>query len=203
LSPRRGAFVPPHTDDSPLILTTDQRGEGGRGRAWQAQGSERRPHSHGCAHARSARQSRVVFRTLPSSNFVMPNRSVRLFSPGSPLETSQASRSATPSCFRTTAGRKWISGISARRKARRRSCTATRRSWASSSRAERGSETGEVLAAVLGDFATRRAIETRHATHVENAHRSRINATDPRFARSPSHRPIHARGVPSQSKYRR
>ena len=137
LSPRRGAFVPPHTDDSPLILTTDQRGEGGRGRAWQAQGSERRPHSHGCAHARSARQSRVVFRTLPSSNFVMPNRSVRLFSPGSPLETSQASRSATPSCFRTTAGRKWISGISARRKARRRSCTATRRSWASSSRAER------------------------------------------------------------------
>jgi chaperonin GroES len=70
----RGAFVPPHTDDSPLILTTDQRGEGGRGRAWQAQGSERRPHSHGCAHARSARQSRVVFRTLPSSNFVMPNR---------------------------------------------------------------------------------------------------------------------------------
>ena len=48
--------------------------------------------------------------------------------------TSQASRLATLCSSRTTEVRPWTSGRTARARTRRRSCTATRRSWASSNR---------------------------------------------------------------------
>ena len=112
-----------------LMKPSDQRGEGGGRGPGQAQGRGRRAHPHGYVKRPPRPSIAALFSRLPN-----PSISSQILTSVPLPHTSQALRLATLCSSRTTEVRPWTSGRTARARTRRRSCTATRRSWASSNR---------------------------------------------------------------------